>query len=221
MESVLTRTCSSCSMNVVLDRIGYMKSRHRFSTRHFALILTLVLTAPMGLARAQDAVSLASLTIRVWPEYDQPAALVFYIGKVVEGTALPVELRFQLPPAATLNAAAYIDDQTGSLLTAVTKVDGNIVTVTSPNGSFHLEFYDAGLKIEGAQRTYSLVWQGDYPVQKLTLEAEQPMGARDVTAAPAGGSWTVDSNNLQSYVAAQSGLQAGQQVTLSISYAKA
>lgn len=197
-----------------------MEYKRRLFTFLPKLALILGLMAPVSLAGAQENVSLASLTIRVWPEYDQPAALVFYIGKTAEGTTLPVELRFQMPPSAVLNAAAYMGDQTGNLLTAASRVDGSIVTVTSPNGSFHVEFYDAGLKVEGDRRSYSLVWQGDYAVEQLTWEVEQPFGARGMTVEPAGGSWALDSNNLQTYTAGQGGLQAGQPASLSVSYAK-
>lgn len=197
-----------------------MQYTYRLSKLLLTLSLMLGLIAPLGPARAQGSVSLASLTIRVWPEYDQSAALVFYVGKAAEGTTLPAELRFQMPPGAVLNATAYVEDQTGSLLTVPSKVEGNIVTITSPNGSFHVEFYDPELKVEGDQRSYSLVWQGDYSVDLLTVEVLQPVGARNMTIEPAGGSWTADSQNLQTYAAGQGGVQAGQQIPISISYAK-
>ena len=191
---------------------------------HFAivtvLLMSLTLSAPKHQADAQEDISLASLTIQVWPEYDQPSALVFYIGHVAEGTELPAVLRFQLPPGADLNATAYIDKQSGSLLTASSEVQNDIVTVNSPNGSFHIEFYDASLKVDGTQRTYSLVWQGDYPVTQLTLNVEQPVGAHDMIVEPAGGSWGIDNHGLQAYVASPGGLQAGQLMTLSVSYTK-
>ena len=185
-----------------------------------SLLLVLTLAGFVDTASAQEDISLETLTIQVWPEYDQPSALVFYIGEVAAGTTLPATLRFQLPPGAALNAAAYVDEQTGNLLTAVSAVDGNVVTMTSPSGSFHIEFYDPGLKVNGEQRTYSLMWQGDYPVAQLTLEVEQPVGARDMAVEPAGGSWTTSASGLQAYVANQGALQAGQQATVSLSYAK-
>ncbi len=199
-----------------------MNTKHTFSALIIKLALLAVLLVPGSLARAQETepITLATLTIRVWPEYDQPAALVFYIGQAAEGTTFPVDLRFQIPPGAVLNATAYTADQTGNLLTAVSRVEGNTVIVTSPNGSFHVEFYDPGLKIEGEQRTYLLVWPGDYPVGQLTWEVEQPAGSRDIAVEPAGGSWAIDSNNLQTYTVDQGGLEAGQQMTLSVSYAK-
>lgn len=197
-----------------------MKHTPRLSAFLLGLALVLVVAEPLAPARAQETVSLGSLTIRLWPEYDQPTALVFYIGKVSEGTTLPVDLHFRMPPGAVLHATAYLEDQTGDLLTAASRVEGDVVTVTSPNGSFHVEFYDPGLKVEGDQRTYSLLWQGDYPVEELVVEAQQPVGARDMTVEPAGGSWTTGSNNLQVYTASRLGLQAGQQVTVSMSYTK-
>ena len=105
-------------------------------------------------AQAADPPRLSLLTIRVWPEFDRPGVLVFLVGQTAPGVTLPAELKFTLPPGATVNAVAYIDSTRNVLTDQVPQsVDGQNVSITTPNGNFHIEFYDPALKIEDGARS--------------------------------------------------------------------
>lgn len=179
----------------------------------------LLLAAP---AAAQDEPILDRLTVRVWPEFDRPAALVFLIGQVAEGTTLPVELRFTLPRGVDLHAVAYIDSAAGALLDAEHAQNGDTVTLTSPNGSFWIEFYDNALQSSGSQRSYTLNWNAPYAISTLSYEIQSPYGARDlrVEQAPVG-LFVTDQYGLPTFIITQTGIAAGSPLTLTFSYTRA
>jgi hypothetical protein len=197
-----------------------MKTRNRlFATLLGALALAALLATPSA-ARAQAAPVLDTLTIRVWPEFDQPSALVFLVGKVTDTTATPTTLVFPLPPGAQINAVAYTDPTTGDLITAQYTQQSSGITLTTPNGSYWVEFYDPALKIDGSQRTYSLSFAAPYDVNMVVWEVQQPAGASAFSVEPAGGVTTTDQFGLPTYTNNRLGVKAGDMLTLNLSYTK-
>jgi len=194
-------------------------------TRHLKLsalpvLLSIILLALPRPGLAQTALTVDTLDVRIWPEFDKPSALVIVGGQVSGAPGFPVDLTFALPATAALNAVAY-DDGTGALLTLESSVEGNLVTLTSPNGSFHIEFYDLALNIDGQERSYDLNWAVGYPVAQATIEVQQPPTATGFTLTPAAARVTSDSFNLTSHVVEYSNLAAGDPLTLSLTYQKA
>ena len=64
------------------------------------LLLILALPTPARVAAApllQEAVSIQTLQIEVWPEYDRPAALVIYHITLASSVKLPAELSVRIP----------------------------------------------------------------------------------------------------------------------------
>ena len=60
------------------------------------LLLFALLTIPLP-ANAQGQVSLDTVTIQLWPEFDQPSMLVILNIQLAPSVSLPSELTFQLP----------------------------------------------------------------------------------------------------------------------------
>jgi DNA-binding CsgD family transcriptional regulator len=180
--------------------------------------LALVLLAPQP-AHAQADFSLDRLTISIWPEFDRTAALVFYTGMVGPDVPLPAEITLPLPPAASLHAVAYIDG--GSLVYAPGyTVEGSLLTLTSPNGSFHVEFYDPALAIEGDGREYELGVTFPYAVANLYWEVQQPAETTAIAILPAPTGLTTDSLGLPLHVIDAGGLQAGEEARVQIAYTR-
>jgi hypothetical protein len=195
-----------------------MFRRHWIFVAVFSLCLIMVMAVPLA-GHAQELVTIKELTIRIWPEFDQPTVLVFYVGRVAEGTPLPVDLRFQMPAGASLHATAYIDTD-GTLLDAPARAAGDSVTLTSPNGTFWVEFYDPALQRDEDQRAYSFIWQSEYPVRQLTWEVQLPAGGSDLSVDPTGGSFTTDQYGLPMYTVTVNGPAAGETASLSAAYVK-
>lgn len=186
-----------------------------------AIILAAALGFPTSTVDAQTAIHLSQLTIRMWPEYDKPGVLVFLVGQTASDVALPVELKFTLPPGSTVNAIAYVDTTNNVLTDKVPQaIDGQTVSITTPNGNFHVEFYDPGLKVSERQRSYQFTWQGNYVVDQLTWELQQPVGATHFNIEPTGGTTITDENGLSVYQLKTTGLVAGKAASLTVSYDK-
>lgn len=191
------------------------------------LVFLAVLVAPAAAFAQTDeppaaTVTLDTLRIILWPEFDQPAVLVQYNGAVAGATG-EAELRFTLPAGATFHTAAIIDPASGDLLDAmdVTTVEGNLVTMRSPNGTFHIEFYDPALDVSQEQRAYTYTWPGDYAVNNLTWEVQQPAGAENFAVDAADAVPAVGAFGLNYYSASASNLAAGQQAAFGFNYVKA
>jgi len=188
-----------------------------------ALLLVTVLASPR-LARAQDdggegaAITLARLRIELWPEFDRPNVLVIYSGQVA-GASGEVTLTFAMPPGATFNAAAYTDPQTGDLLQAQSTVEGGAVTMTSPNGTFHVEFYDPHFDTSLAERSYTYTWGGDYAVASLDWFVQQPPTAQGFATEPAGAA-SSGSFGLTYQVVAVGEIAAGETASVTLRYTK-
>jgi len=186
-----------------------------------AAILAAALCLPPGMASAQTPVHLSQLTIRLWPEFDRSGVLAFFVGHTADDVALPAELKFTLPPNATVNAVAYIDAASGGPSDDLPhNIDGSTISLTTPNGSFHIEFYDPALVIEKQQRSYRFTWQANYTIDQLSWEVQHPAGATNFKVEPQGGSTITDDNGLATYQLGTGGLAAGQAATIVVSYGK-
>ncbi|MGB4677969.1 MAG: hypothetical protein WBH90_14695 [Aggregatilineales bacterium] len=155
----------------------------RLPHRGAGLLALLLIAAIFGAApaHAQDDVTLATLRVQIWPEYDQPSALVIVDGRTTENVATPIDLRIPLPPGVTLHAVAYPDSATGNLLNAQYEASEDGVTLTSPNGQFLLEYYDGSLAFDGNTRRYTLAFEVPYDVEQFVWEVQQPAGASGLT----------------------------------------
>src|SRR5690606_24866363 len=106
----------------------------------FYLLLLFIL--PASLVQAQTAVTLESLNVELWPDYDREAVLVLLTGTLPTGTALPVTITVPLPTvadfnvAATLNAANTMSDHGVN-----PTVDPDAVTFSLTEQRFRVEYY--------------------------------------------------------------------------------
>lgn len=191
-----------------------------FSPLWFTTLLIVIILFLPAVAFAQQTPVLDVMLIRIWPEYDQRAALVFLEGQVSPDTPIPVELTFILPDTATLNAAAYADPD-GTLLNATFILEANTLSITSPNGTFHIEFYDSALLFDAEKRSYALDWTTQYAVETLHLEVQQPVNATNFNVIPAGGSLFSEQPGLNNYRLTPGPLAADETFTTAFSYDKA
>lgn len=139
-------------------------------------------------AYGQAPISLASLQVQLWPEYDQPSMLVIYDFQVGSGTALPVGVSLKFPKDANLIAVA-VQSADGSLMNAdYLESAGDelwqsvVVQIQSPT-TYRLEYYQP-LRRTDARRQFSFQWNGEYAVQDFGLSIRLPADATGVTTNP-------------------------------------
>lgn len=176
--------------------------------------------ASVPAARAQENIVIESLLVRLWPEFDDASMLVILNGQISTQAELPVNLRIPIPPGVRINAVASEDPTSGVLSDAPYEVQEDVLLVTSPNGSFHVEFYDPALDLSQPDRAYTLTWTPEYDVTEVVIEAQQPVGATNFTLDPAGGVSVTDQFGLPNLRVIQSGPAAGEPLVVTVSYTK-
>ena len=192
----------------------------------FRILLILFLASPPGIAAAQTPASwsLRSLEVDIWPEYDRPSVLVIYHITLPGEVPLPAELRIRIPTAAGEPHALAEREADGSLITiSYTRNvlgDWSEIGFTTTFPEVQLEYYDPTLKKEGSQRTFLYQWTGDYPVESLTIQIQQPIGAAEMKITPNTTNVAVGKDGLTYYVTQVDSLAAGQSFEVSLQYRK-
>ncbi len=180
-------------------------------------LLAVMALGPAATAVAQSDVVIDELIVRVWPEFDNEAALVFLIGSVEAGTERPVSIQVTLPDGIEPFAVAYEDGD--NLLTTESTQIGNTVTMTSPNGTFYIEFYDPSFRFDGNTRSYTLDYVTNYDINRFIWGIQLPPGTNEESlTAFEDGSFTMDQYGLTVYEGVIENVAAGSTVPVSYNY---
>jgi hypothetical protein len=187
------------------------------------LVLLVTLLLPMGV-KAQDPVSLNSLQVQIWPEYDQPSVLVIYQMTLPTTTTYPANVSMRIPTAAGDPNAVAVRQVDGSLYNVdyTRQVDGDWATIrfTTTGPDIQLEYYDPSLEINGAARHFEYLWPGDYGVVQFTIQVQQPVDATDMRISPSLGAGVTGNDNLVYYTQDIGAVSAGQTIAITIDYNK-
>jgi|DewCreStandDraft_4_1066084.scaffolds.fasta_scaffold00319_67 hypothetical protein len=190
------------------------------------LCLSFFLILPPGLAEAQTPASLTlrSLEVDIWPEYDRPSVLVIYHLNLPAEVPLPAELRIRIPAVAGEPHALAVREIDGSLTTiSYTRNvlgDWSEIVFTTALPEIQLEYYDPSLTKNGSQRSFLYQWTGDYAVESLTIQIQQPIGAAEMKITPNTTNIAVGKDGLTYYVTQVDSLAANQTFEVSLQYRK-
>lgn len=199
--------------------------------RWFAVIALLIsLGAPVTVraqslfAPEQNQISIQSLEIDLWPEYDQPNVLVIYRLTLASTVKLPAELTLRIPTSAGQPSA--VAEQTANGLFNIqfdnSGRDGNyqLVRFTTTLPQLQIEYYDPGLKKTGSSRTFGFNWPGDYPVTDMVVKVQQPRTASKMTLEPKTGTSGTGSDGLIYFDVPIGKVNGGETFELNLSYQK-
>ena len=191
--------------------------------RIFPLLLIFIIwVAPT--VRAQEPPSLDTLTIDLWPEYDDPGMLVIYKAIISPQVTLPAEVTFRIPVQAGKPLAVAVGPDPSSVADVVydTQVMGDWIDVsfiaTTPTIQF--EYYDPRLIKDGSQRSFMYEWPGDLSVNSIIAQIQHPIGASNVTVTPAAGRVIQGGDGFGYNIIEVGALQAGIPFELNLSYQK-
>ena len=151
----------------------------------FLAPITLFLAIPFSLVNAQGPTELSSLTIKLWPEYDDPRLLVIIDGELATPGS---EIRIPIPAEAELNAVASANSS-GRLLRndwreEKTEDGGRLLVMTPENPVFRVEYYTPILT-NGDQRTIQFELPAGYLNTKFgVIEILLPPDSSDITLSP-------------------------------------
>jgi hypothetical protein len=173
-------------------------------------------------AQAQSQVTLSSVRVDVWPEYDQPAVLVIYHISMPSNTTLPVILNLRIPAQAEAYAVAVSDPAKGLLNAPYDRaVQGAWATlaITANATEVQVEYYDTLVKT-GTARHIVYEWAGDYAVDSFAVDIQQPTGATNMVINPVLAPSPIGQDGFVYYETTPQPIAAGQTFTLTADYQK-
>ncbi len=189
-------------------------------------VLPLILAFAMLLAvsvHAQASISLSSLQIGIWPEFDKPSVLVIY-QMTLSTTTFPATVSIRIPATAGEPNAVASRQPDGSLInldyTPELSGQWSIISFNTNTPDVQLEYYDPGLTKDGITRHFTYTYPGDYSVDQLTIQVQQPAGSTDMRISPSLGAGAIGSDNLTYYTQDIGSVSAGQKIQISIDYQK-
>ena len=185
-----------------------------------------VLPAPEGFIPANQGLTVPSMVVQVWPEYDSTDVLVM-MEFILDPTAkLPLTFNFYAPTGARFSGIAEIDNN-GQF------VYGKTPVVTAGTGfdkvAFQVEtyrhlrveyYYDPGLG-QAATRSFPVVFQNPVEAAQVTMSVQQPSRSTGFAVTPTLGPPTVDAQGFTTVDGSFTGLKEGQRVSLLVTYTKA
>jgi hypothetical protein len=188
------------------------------------LLLVIMLVLVWSAVLAQQPVSLSALEVDLWPEYDRPSVLVIYRITLSPEVGLPADLTLRIPVAAGEPHAVAAKQPDGSLVNIeyqrVVSGDWGVVSLTASQPELQLEYYDPGITREGTTRRFEYRWPGDYTVEDMKIQVQQPLGATNLRTSPSLGEQVTDANGLSYHNANIGALSAGQEFDISVVYDK-
>lgn len=205
--------------------------RIRISRVFIVLLFALAALAmlnPAALVSAQpaaqeNAVTMGTVRVDIWPEYDQPSVLVIYNITLGQSVKLPATMSVRIPAAAGKpHAVANEDGANLYNLSYQSSAAGNWIEIkyTTPLPVVRIEYYDPTLKKDGKTRNFTFSWPGDFTVEELSLVVQQPMNATDMSFRPGAGPGKPSSDGLTYYTIQAGKVNAGTTFDLDMTYQK-
>lgn len=202
----------------------------KFRPTNLLLALLSVYTAfvlgffPLTNVVAQADITVDSVRVDIWPEYDRPAALVIYNVTLSPEVSLPASIKLRIPAAAGQPyAVAWQSADQGlyDLMYQKNTVGEWIeISFSAPAPNLRIEYYDPEIQKTGGKRDFIFNWPGDYTVKNLSVMVQQPVNATNMSLRPDAGSGRKAEDGLTYYTIAAGEVKAGTTFQLTISYEK-
>lgn len=175
-------------------------------------------------AAAQDQITIQTLDVSLWPEYDRAEMLVIY-HMMVNAGSFPVQMDFRIPADASLHTIAIgaaPETVTDQGLEYTTRPDGDwlVISANVTGPAIQLEYYDPNLKVDGAERTFAYAWLSDYAVENMEVIFQQPFGADRFTSTLTLQDDGIHNDKLQYYFSEVDSVPAGEKFSFQIGYQK-
>jgi hypothetical protein len=188
------------------------------------LLLFLLLLIPAVTVHADTPITFDTGEIDLWPEYDQPTMLVIYHIFIAPGTTLPVTLTLHIPARVGDPAHIATREADGILYNApfnrTVSGDWSAVTFTATALEVQFEYYDPALTKTGADRSFSYEWQGEYDVNSLSIQVQQPIGATNMQITPSLGLGTTGNGGIMFFNSTVGTVKSGTKFSVSLKYQK-
>ena len=189
--------------------------------RNLMVVLAILVLSLLPLpVQAQNPVPLASVSVDLWPEYDQPSLLTIYHIQLPQNAKLPTTLSLRIPAGAQVNAVAVIDPTKGLInapYQSASQGDWTTLSITTTSLQVQVEYY-VPLQKNGTTRQVTFVWPADDPVETLDINFLLPPSATDPKITPSPVTSAPGQGGLTNYVIRQANPPVGTPVKVTIEY---
>lgn len=189
-----------------------------------AALLLSVVTAGAASAAEAGGLSVSTMKVSIWPEYDDPRVLVIYQADLDDSVQLPADVTFNLPKGAEIGMACEVDVSGGHACKPFKLVDqGGYQSLTysvEAQRKIFFEYYYDAFPAGETSRSFDLSVLPAFPVGELTLEVQEPARSTDFTVAPAFPEQSQDSQGLVYHLQRLSSPPVGEPIDLAVSYTK-
>ena len=188
------------------------------------LFLAFLLIVPLRTVNAADPITLDSVEVDLWPEYDQPNMLVIYHINIASDVTLPVEMSLHIPARVGDPAHVATRQPDGVLyntpFTRTVLGDWSTVTFSTESREIQFEYYDPALNKNGSDRSFTYEWQGEYKVKSLSFQIQQPIDSNNMQITPNFVSTVSGDGGITYYEYVAGAVPAGTKFSLSLKYQK-
>lgn len=181
----------------------------------------LILPAPVA---AQQQITIRSMDVSLWPEYDRAEMLVIYHIEV-NAASFPVGMEFRIPAGASLHTIAIGNSPelvTDQGLDFTTQLDDEwlVVSVNVTGPAIQFEYYDPALTTSGTKRSYAFEWLGNYDVENMVVVFQQPFDSEQFTSTLTLQDDGIHADQMQYYFSNVGPVTAGERFSFQMSYEK-
>ncbi|MFQ5575244.1 MAG: zinc ribbon domain-containing protein [Terriglobia bacterium] len=192
------------------------------STMLVFLLMSLVIPSSV-FAKSHADLKISESRLDVWPEYDDGRVKVLYEGEFTSKKDLPAKVRFYIPKGAEdIHACDVTDDgshQCNSF--EQNEKDGLIeLTYELTLEKFAVMFYYDPLKNQKKDKSFSYLHRTNYPIDKLTIDLQQPLKASDFKAQPPAENTSSDEQGFKYALYEYDGVAPGDEMKVGAEYTK-
>jgi len=127
------------------------------------------------------------MRVAIWPEFDDPGALVIYDGRFIDDGSFPIETTFLIPKGAVISDACSLSPKGQhfcQLFTQRNAGDMDEVLLKLPYPNFYLSFHIKPFKGDNPLRRFNYVIKTSHPVSKLEVDIQKPLRAESFVINP-------------------------------------
>lgn len=162
-------------------------------------------------------ISLDTLAVELWPDYDDPTMLLLFTGSLPATMSLPASVSLPLPEGAVIHAVARITDDNVMIDDIAYTTANGMITLETPDRGFRVEYY-LPYTVAGFERTFALGLAFPFAINTMSVAVQQPAAATSFTLSPTPQTNLVGQDGLTYYRLADQPLAAGQTLNLSVRY---
>jgi hypothetical protein len=190
----------------------------------FVCTIAILISMIWSPVNAQEAIKFSALEVDLWPEYDRPSVLVIYRITLASTVSLPVDLILRLPAVSGEPHAVAVRQLDGGLFSVAydRQMAGEWaeISFTATMPEVQIEYYDPRLTIQEEARQFEFTWPGDYEVEAMTIQIQQPLGASDLRTSPGLGSGIAGQDGLVYYNSQVGSMPVDQTFSITVNYTK-